>query len=64
MDRLTASKFSGVREIRGRPHVFFFTHTSRLPEVLNPQQNGFSVRYSVPRGGFGGEYGTHAAPLR
>jgi len=50
MDRLTASKFSGVREIRGRPHVFFFTHTSRFPEVLNPQQNGFSVRYSVPKG--------------
>ena len=29
---------------------FFFRHTSRFPEVLNPQQNGFSVRYSVPRG--------------
>ena len=28
----------------------FFRHTSCLPEVLNPQQNGFSVRYSVPRG--------------
>jgi len=28
----------------------FFRHTSRFPEVLNPQQNGFSVRYSVPRG--------------
>ena len=28
----------------------FFRHTSRYPEVLNPQQNGFSVRYSVPRG--------------
>ena len=27
-----------------------FRHTSRFPEVLNPQQNGFSVRYSVPRG--------------
>ena len=27
----------------------FFRHTSRFPEVLNPQQNGFSVRYSVPR---------------
>ena len=31
---------------------FFFRHTSRFPEVLNPQQNGFSVRYSVPRGDF------------
>jgi len=28
----------------------FFRHTSHFPEVLNPQQNGFSVRYSVPRG--------------
>ena len=28
----------------------FFRQTSRFPEVLNPQQNGFSVRYSVPRG--------------
>ena len=28
----------------------FFRHTSRSPEVLNPQQNGFSLRYSVPRG--------------
>jgi len=28
----------------------FFRHTSRFPEVLNPQQNGFSVWYSVPRG--------------
>ena len=28
----------------------FFRHTSRFPEVLNPQQNGFSVRYTVPRG--------------
>jgi len=28
----------------------FFTHTSRFPEVLNPQQNGFSVWYLVPRG--------------
>ena len=28
----------------------FFRHTSRFPEVLNPQQNGFSFRYSVPRG--------------
>jgi len=28
----------------------FFRHTSRFPEFLNPQQNGFSVRYSVPRG--------------
>ena len=28
----------------------FFRYTSRFPEVLNPQQNGFSVRYSVPRG--------------
>jgi len=28
----------------------FFRHTSRFPEVLNWQQNGFSVRYSVPRG--------------
>ena len=27
-----------------------FRHTSRFPEVLNPQQNGFSVQYSVPRG--------------
>ena len=27
-----------------------FRHTSRFPEVLNPQKNGFSVRYSVPRG--------------
>ena len=41
-DRLTASMFS-----RG-PWLFssFFRHTSRFPEVLN----GFSVRYSVPRG--------------
>jgi len=28
----------------------FFRHTSRFPEVLIPQQNGFSVWYSVPRG--------------
>ena len=28
----------------------FFRHTSCFPEVLNTQQNGFSVRYSVPRG--------------
>jgi len=28
----------------------FFRHTSRFPKVLNPQQNGFSVLYSVPRG--------------
>ena len=28
----------------------FFRHTSSFPEVLNPQQNGLSVRYSVPRG--------------
>jgi len=28
----------------------FFRHTSRFPKVLNPQQNGFSVQYSVPRG--------------
>jgi len=28
----------------------FFRHTSCFPEVLNPQQNGFSVQYSVPRG--------------
>jgi len=28
----------------------FFRHTSHFPEVLNPQQNGFSVRYLVPRG--------------
>ena len=48
-DRLTASMFSGVREVRGRPHLFF-RHISRFPQVLNPQQNGFSVRYSVPRG--------------
>ena len=48
-DRLAASMFSGVREVRGRPHLFF-RHTSRFPEVLNPRQNGFSVRYSVPRG--------------
>jgi len=43
------SMFSGVREVRGHPHLFF-RHTSRFPEVLNPQQNGFSIRYSVPRG--------------
>jgi len=28
----------------------FFRHTSSFHDVLNPQQNGFSVRYSVPRG--------------
>ena len=28
----------------------FFRHTSRFSEVLNSQQNGFSARYSVPRG--------------
>jgi len=28
----------------------FFRHTSRSPEVQNPQQNGFSVWYAVPRG--------------
>jgi len=28
----------------------FFRHTSRFPELLNPQQNGFLVRYSVPSG--------------
>ena len=28
----------------------FFRHTSCSPEVLNPQQNGFSVWYSVLRG--------------
>jgi len=27
----------------------FSRHTSRFPEVLNQLQNGFSVRYSVPR---------------
>jgi len=27
----------------------FFRHTPCFPEVLNPQQNGFSVWYSVPR---------------
>ena len=48
-DRLTASMFSGVP--RGPwSSSSFFRHTSRFPEVLNPQQNGFSVRYSVPRG--------------
>ena len=47
-DRLTASMFSGVREVRGRPLLFL--HTSRSPEVLNQQLNGFSVWYSVPRG--------------
>jgi len=48
-DRLTVSKFSGVREVRGRPHLFSDT-LPVSPEVLNPRQNGFSVRYSVPRG--------------
>jgi len=28
----------------------FFRHISRFAEVLSPQQNEFSVRYSVPRG--------------
>ena len=28
----------------------FFRHTSHFPEVLNPQQNGFPVWYSVLRG--------------
>jgi len=31
-DRLTVSMFSGVREVRGRPHLFF-RHNSRFPEV-------------------------------
>jgi len=35
---------------RGPWSSSFFRHTSRFPEVLNPQQNGFSVRYSVLRG--------------
>jgi len=43
-----ASMFSGVREVHGRPLLFL--HTSCSPEVLSPQQNGFSVQYSVPRG--------------
>ena len=30
--------------------LFFFRHTSRSSEVLDPQLNGFSARYSVPRG--------------
>jgi len=28
----------------------FFLHTAHSREILNPQQNGFSVQYSVPRG--------------
>jgi len=42
-----ASMFSGVQEVRGHPILFL--HTSSSPEVLSPQQNGFSVQYSVPR---------------
>jgi len=41
----------------------FFRHTSRFPEVLNPQQWIFGPVLG-PEGEFGSEYGTHAAPLR
>jgi len=62
-DRLTASMFSGVREVRGRPHLF----TDTLPVSLKFSTHNrmdFQSRYSVPRGDFGNEYGTHTAPLR
>jgi len=42
----------------------YFLDTSRFPEVLNPQQNGFFGPVLGPEGGFGREYGTHAAPLQ
>ena len=48
-DRLTASMFSGVREVCGRP-LLFLDKLPGSPKVLNPQHNGFSIRYSVPRG--------------
>ena len=62
-DRLTASMFSGVREVRGRPHLFSET----LPVSLKfSTHNRMDFRSGTRSrgGGFGGEYGTHAAPLR
>jgi hypothetical protein len=46
-DRLTASLFSGVREIRGR--TLYFLGTLPVPLKFSTH-NGFSVQYSVPRG--------------
>ena len=34
----------------------FFRHTSRFPEVLNPQQNGSSVRYAALKYGYYNNY--------
>ena len=63
-DRLTASMFSGVPEVRGRPQLFF-RHTSRFPEVLNSLTTEWIFGPVLgPVGGFGSEYGTHAVPLR
>ena len=47
-DRLTASMFSVVQEVLGLPHLFSDT----LPVFLkfSTHNNGFLVRYSVPRG--------------
>jgi len=47
-DRLTASDVLWCSRVPWSSSSFF-RHTSRFPEVLNPQQNGFSVQYSVPR---------------
>ena len=61
-DRLTTSMFSGVPEVRGRPHLFSDT----LPVSLSSQPTTEWIFGPVlgPEGGFGSEYGTHAAPLR
>ena len=60
MDRLTASMFSRVREVRGHPRLFSDT----LPVSLKFSTHNIMDFRSGPEGGFGSEYGTHAAPLR
>jgi len=54
--------FSGVREVRGRPHLFSDT----LPVSLkfSTQTEWIFGPVLGPEGGFGSEYGKHAAPLR
>ena len=47
-DHLTASMFWCSRGPWSSSS--FFRHTSRFPEVLSPQQNGFLVRYLVSTG--------------
>jgi len=61
-DRLTASMFSGVREVGGRPLLFLDT----LPVHLKFSTHNRMVFGPVlgPEGEFDSEYGTQAAPLR